>query len=310
MTVAAATKTVLLTGADEPLGKLVLKRLGASPEIGRIFTAGEGAPARGKKVKHLKVSPGSEKIVEPLRREKVDTVVHLGFQASRGRDESAFERNVIGTMTLLGAAAEVPVRKVILRSSYSVYGPHPTNPNYLDEHRRIRFGGKSQYLRDVAEIEKYAHEFLRHFDDVTLTVLRFAPVVGPTSDAPFMQYLRLDACPVVLGFDPLVQLLHEEDAADAVLAAVREDVRGPVNVAPDGVAPLLKVLRFLGKDAVIIPHLPLDASERLIAILRTLPFDAGFLRFPCGLDNARMKSELKFVPKRTTSEALRALQDA
>lgn len=304
MTTATAARTVLLTGADEPLGRLVLKRLASTPGVGRILAAG-----KGKKVKTLKVSPTSEKILGTLRDEKVDTIVHVALTPAKGRDENVFERNVLGTMTLLGAAAEAKVRQVVLRSSYTVYGPLYNNPNYIPEGRRVRLSGKSQFQRDVAEMERYAQDFLKHFPGTQLTILRFAPILGPGSDSPFMKYLHQDACPVILGFDPLLQLLHEEDAADAVVAAANADVSGAVNVAPDGVVPLLKILRYLKKEMLIVPHLPMQASEKLLAALRTLPFDAGFLRFACCLDNARMKDELRFAPRHTSSETLRALQN-
>lgn len=305
MTTATATRTVLLTGADEPLGRLVLKRLQSTPRIGKILVAG---PAKGKKVKAIKVAPTSEKILGPLRDEKVDTILHVALQPAKGRDENVFEKNVLGTMTLLGAAAEAKVRQVVLRSSYTVYGPLYNNPNYIPEGRRVRLSGKSQFQRDVAEMERYAQDFLKHFGDTRLTILRFAPIIGPGSDSPFMRYLRQEACPVILGFDPLLQLLHEEDAADAVVAAGNAEVAGPVNVAPDGVVPLLKVLRFLKREMLIVPHLPMQASEKLLATLRRLPFDAGFLRFACCLDNARMKEDLRFAPRHTSSETLRALE--
>lgn len=307
MTPLTATRTVLLTGADGFLGKLVVKRLGATAEVGRILVPLDGAPVRGKKVRQLKVSAASEKITDHLRREKVDVVVHLGRALAQLREEGAFEKNVLGTMTLLGAAAEAPVRHVVLQSSYAVYGAHYTNPNFIPETRRIKATGRSPYLRDAAEIERYALDFLRNFGDVGLTILRFAPIVGPTSDSPFMQYLRSEVCPVLLGFDPLVQLLHEEDAADAVVAAIRAEVRGPIHVAPEGVAPLLKILRFLKKPQAVVPHLPLGLSEKVLGTLRTLPFDPSFLRFGCCLDYDRMREELRFVPRRSTGETLRAL---
>lgn len=307
MTTATATagRTMLLTGAESPLGKLVLKRLASVSSVGRVFTAG-ALPVRGRKVKHLKTPWENEKIVEPLRKEKVETIVHL---ASLGRagSEASFERDVLGTMTLLSAAAEAGVRRIVLSSSYTVYGPHYNNPNHIPETRRIRLAGRGAGSRDAAEIERHVHDFARHFSEHQLAILRFAPIVGPTVDSPMMKYLSEETCPVLMGFDPLLQLLHEEDAADAVAAAAGSGVSGPVNVAPDGVVPLLKALRFLKKEILTVPYLPMQASEQFLAALKRLPFDAGYLRYSCSLDNSKLVAELGFRPKRTSSEALRAL---
>lgn len=298
MTIATATRTVLLTGAETPLGKLVLKRLGAAPAVGRILTAG-ARPARGRKVKHLKIAWENEKIADVLRREKVETVVHLGTLG-----DGSFEKTVLGTMTLLGAASEAGVAHFVLTSSYTVYGAHYTNPNFISEGRRIRLASRGQ----ESEIERHVQDFVRHFSHLRLTILRFAPLVGPTIDSPMMRYVKGKTCPMLLGFDPLYQLLHEEDAADAVVAAAGSEVAGPVNVAPEGVVPLLKIVRFLGKEILTVPYLPLKLSERMLASLKTLPFDPLFLRFAACLDNRRMTEEMGFRPKRTSSEALRALE--
>ncbi len=309
MVTATAAQTVLLTGSETPMGRLVLKRLGAAPAIGRILTAGTGQPARGKKVKHLKVPWESEKIIEPVRREKAETIVHLGAFAGRARDDASFEKSVLGTMTLLSAAVEAGVRNVILTSSYLVYGAHYNNPNFLPESRRVRLGGRTQGAKDAAEIERHVQEFLRHYTSLRLAILRLAPVVGPTVDSSFMRYLSQDSCPALLGYDPLVQLLHEEDAADALVAAAESDVSGAVNIAPDGVVPLLKILRFLRKDIVVVPYFPMRLSEQLLAALKTLPFDASYLRFSACLDTDRMAEEMGFRPKRSSTEALRALRE-
>lgn len=292
---------VLLTGSGDFLGKLVLKRLNADPAIVKIVTVDPGRPARGKKVTHLKLGAGDEKLVPHVKKEKINTIVHLPLDA-----HGDFDQTVLGTMNLLGVAAEGGAHRVVLRSSTCVYGARHNNPNYIQEARRIRLGGKSPHVRHASEIERYAHDFLKHFHDVALAILRFAPIVGPTSDSPIMQYLRQDSCPVLLGFDPLFQLIHEEDAADAVVAAIKSDARGAINVAPEGVAPLLRMVRFLGKPTVPVPHPLAGLSETLLRA--SIPFDAAFLRYGCCGDNDRMKTDLRFVPRRSTSEALRALK--
>ncbi len=299
---------VLLTGADEFLGKLVLARL--RPRADAIVTVGPGAGGRGLKVRHVRMALSDPKIAALVRDESIDTIVHLDIRAEAARSEANFEHTVMGSMTLLAAAAEAGARKVVLRSTGAVYGARYSNPAYLDESRRIRLGGRSQYLRDLADVEKHAQEFVRAFPEVFLTVLRFAPVVGPTSTSPFMRYLRLDAPPVLAGFDPLFQLLHEEDAADAVVRALEADVRGAVNVAPEGVTPLLRILRFLGRRQLPVPPMLAGVSERLLPHMRSLPIDASFLRFPCCPDNGRMKTELGFLPRHATSDTLKELRRA
>ncbi len=300
---------VLLTGAQQFLGKLVAARLRKRSDVTLILTVGPDRGARGGKTRHERVKLSDPKVADLVRKEDIDTILHLDLGAEAKRTESAFEHTVMGSMTLLAAAAEAGARKVIVRSTAAVYGARYANPTYLDENRRIRLGGKSPYLRDLSDVEKHAADFARAFPEVVLTILRFAPVVGHTSTDPLMRYLNLETPPVIGGFDPLLQLLHEEDAADAVVHAIGTDVRGAVNVAPEGVTPLLRVLRFLGRPYLPVPPVLTGVSERLLPHMRAMPFDASFLRYPCCGDNGRMKRELGFLPKRTTSQALQELRD-
>ena len=57
---------------------------------------------------------------------------------------------------------------------------------------------------------------------------------APDLDTPLVRYLSLPVVPTQLGFDPRLQLIHADDATGALEAAVRNPVRGAVNVAPVG----------------------------------------------------------------------------
>ena len=87
----------------------------------------------------------------------------------------------------------------------------------------------------------------------------------------------------------------------------RPSSTGPVNVAPDGVVPLVQILRRLGRKRVVVPHFLYGLSKRVVAGLEKLPFDTAFLRFSAGADNRRMKEELGFTPRRTSRETLESL---
>ena len=56
-----------------------------------------------------------------------------------------------------------------------------------------------------------------------------------------------------LGFDPLLQFIHAEDAVGALEAAVRRPVRGAVNVAGEGSISLTRLLRLAGKLPLPVP---------------------------------------------------------
>ena len=107
-----------------------------------------------------------------------------------------------------------------------------------------------------------------------------------------------------------MQFLHEDDSVQALAAAVRRPVRGPVNVAGDGTVSLTFVLRRLRKVAVPIPH-PLFGTlvgaagrARGFAISEDT---ARYVRFGRGVDLRRMHEELRFEPRYTTPEVIERL---
>jgi UDP-glucose 4-epimerase len=48
-----------------------------------------------------------------------------------------------------------------------------------------------------------------------VTVLRLAPILGPTVNNYLTRYLGRRVVPTLMGFDPLMQFLHEVDALAA-----------------------------------------------------------------------------------------------
>ena len=121
------------------------------------------------------------------------------------------------------------------------------------------------------------------------------------------RYLSLPACPTYLGFDPRIQLVHSEDALNALVAAVKRPVRGAVNVAGAGTIGLARMIRLAGR-----PHLPLAAplfgpatgvAERLGAAGLSDDF-RRLLRYGRGLDTRRLVEEVGFRPRHATVAAV------
>ena len=76
--------------------------------------------------------------------------------------------------------------------------------------------------------------------------LRFAPVVGPHVPSPLGRFLRLPAVPVPVLGSARFCVLHQEDAAAAVVAAVTRRPQGPVNVVGRGAVTPLEAVRLGG----------------------------------------------------------------
>lgn len=301
-----------ISGTHQLLGALVLDLAEADRRVGKIIALSDRKPlGKRRKVEFVQMDPRERGAVDLFEKHRVDAVCHLDFALGLEYRDELFERNVFGAMNLLGAAARAGARKFILPSSTFVYGARHTNPTYLEENRRISLHGKMQYLREWGDIERHTAQFLRSHQSLAVTILRFPHIVGARVDTPMTRYLALKRVPTLLGFDPLLQVLHEEDAARALLQAVHADVAGPCNVAPPGIIPLSKVLQIARKKSLSVFHPVLYLAETIapdrsaIPLLKGLPLDLDHLRYSCVGDTTRMRQELRFHPKYTHADAIK-----
>jgi UDP-glucose 4-epimerase len=169
-----------------------------------------------------------------------------------------------------------------------------------------RRAARAGYAKDLAEVEGYVRGFARRRPDVRVTTVRAANVVGPHVTSPLTSYLRLPVVPTVLGFDPRLQLLHEQDLIDVLRHTTATEVAGTFNVAGDGVLMLSQAVRRLGRPTVPVPPFALSGAASLTsqAGVRGLSGDlTELLTFGRGVDTTRMRTVLGFEPVHTTSTA-------
>jgi UDP-glucose 4-epimerase len=139
-----------------------------------------------------------------------------------------------------------------------------------------------------------------------VTMLRFANVLGPSVRTSHIELFSLPAVPMILGFDPRYQFVHEDDVVHALEHAVRHGVPGVFNVAGDGVLALTEVAGLLGKPYA--PILPPWGTGLAAAALRRVgvripPEALAQLRFGRGVDNRRFKAT-GFHYQHTTRETV------
>jgi UDP-glucose 4-epimerase len=173
-----------------------------------------------------------------FKEEKVGTVLHAAFHDFPQPDSSqAHELESIGTMNVLHAVAGTQVRKLVVTSTTMVYGADPKNPTYLAEESPLLPTRTYSFISDKVDAERQLIQFRKQHPDKRVTILRFAPLVGPRGDHLMNHILSLPVVPRVMGFDPLMQLLHEDDAVDAIKKVLSEDHVGVFNIVPAQVLP-------------------------------------------------------------------------
>ena len=255
--------------------------------------------------------PGADqRLVDVFREERVETVFHAAFFTTPRRDASyAHELESIGTLHLAAAAAAAGVRHLVLRSFTAVYGAGGQNPNFLTEDRRPDAHSRLAWVRDKAEAEEHAFSFSRRYPGLGVTVLRFATLMGPGVHTFYTRIFSKRVVPVVLGYDPLVQLLHPDDALDAVDAALAKGPSGVVNVVPRGTITLLTALHLSDKLTVAVPHMlayPVAEMWWGSGVGEAPGAFIDYARFLFVADGEKARRELGFAPRYSSRDALMA----
>lgn len=303
-------QVVLITGVADYWGARVAARLARLPEV-RVLGIDSHAPRHKiEGMDFIQTDIRNPLLVALLRSEKVDTVCHLTFNERRRKSESDFDLNVMGTMKVFGACREAGVRKIVLKSSTDVYGAHPDNPAFLPESWPLRGSKQYGYTRYRIEVEEFAQGFSKQFaDEMLVTTLRLASIVGPTAVTPMTKLLSQPVTPTLLGFNPLIQLLHEDDAVAALVHAIVADVPGLFNIGTADYLPLLRLLRLVRNVDVPILH-PLAYWG--VAMLRGtplkpeayLPLDLDYLRYRWVGDTQKMAAEFGLGLQYTAVETI------
>ncbi len=303
--------TLFLSGSNSQLGYRVAQRLradGAQRVIARQCTG----PLDFAHGDVLFNAAAAQQLVELFRAEQVQTVIHLdllGEDMPAPSSEGAFQHNVLGTLALLGACARAKVQRVILRSSTLVYGASNRNPMFIDEHAPVVKAQRSGLLRDYCELDLLAQQFARSHPQVAVVLLRCAGIVGDQAWSPLSAYLTQPAPPVLLGYNPRIQMLHPSDAADAFVRAAQGQQRGAFNLAADDPIGLEHAIRRTGRQphAVLPLPAPLAALSRQQQQLVRWFADPAFLHYACVADTRRAHTELGWQPQHRSYDLLDAL---
>ena len=296
-------RVVLVDGIAGYWGGRVAERLLAEPDL-QVIGLDTEPPQRGSGIDFIRADVRNPLLMELLKEEKVHTYVHLAFLDSERPSETAFDFNVMGTMKVLSACAEAGVKQVVLKSSTLIYGAQPGNSAFLREDHPLNAKRNFGALRDLLEIENFVVAFRGQSPEVKLTVLRFAHILGPSVDTPLTRFLCNDAAPMLLGFDPVVQVIHEEDVVNALVHATLYAVPGTFNVAAQGAMPLTKLMGLAGKSALPVLHPIAYLGESFLGPQFT-SIDFDYLRYPCVADLQRMREDLEFRPTYLAEDTVR-----
>jgi UDP-glucose 4-epimerase len=292
------TRRVLVTGLSTYWGGRLAQALESFEQIEAIIGVDANAPTRElERTEFVKVTNQHSLLERIVRAAEIDTVIdtRLVVNSLMAPPRSAHENNVIGTLNILAACTgpDSPVRRFVFKGSTHYYGCEQDDPAFFTERMTRPHPPHTGLERDMVEAEQTVADFAQRNPDVTVTVLRCANVLGPDVDTAFTRLFRLPLVPMMLGFDPRLQFVHEDDVVHALEHAAFHPTPGVYNVAADGVLALSEIIGLLGKRP--LPILPPWGTGLVTGSLRQLGFripDEAInqMRFGRGVDNRLFKA--------------------
>jgi UDP-glucose 4-epimerase len=250
---------IAVTGLKTLVGRRLVERLVERTPRLRVIGLDRRRPFRldGRVRFHridLSEPTAGSRIAEVLRRERVDALVHAAFRREPTPDvELDHEIETIGSLHVMNACAAAKVKRLVMASSTMLYGPRPDNPNYLTEAHPLHGHPGAHCVQDRVEVERLLSEWSVRHPDTEVTVLRACWTLGPTHWDQVVRYLSLPVVPMVLGYDPLLQFVHEDDLVYAFERAVLAPNPGIFNLVGSGALPISTLLRLAGKRILPLP---------------------------------------------------------
>ncbi len=258
-----------------------------------------------------KVEYAQRKMAEIFRQYEFHSLLHLGRVRTSTFTSMAerFRANVYGTQNLISLAQKRGIKNLIVLSTFHVYGAMQINHAYITEDEPLRAAQGFPDLADAVEMDHAATTTLWKERGMRTVVLRPANIIGKNIRNNVCQMLRSGVIPKILGFDPLMQFIHEEDVAQALILALNGQKSGIFNVAGEGVIPWSKAIEVVGATAVPVPEVAAYTLLRLMqAMVPTIPTHLiDYYKFPTTISDEPFRREFPYAPSHTTMGALKSI---
>ncbi len=230
-----------------------------------------------------------------FRNYQFDCVFHLGRLSHANKNANLAEItdvNVMGTQRILDLSLQFHVKKVVILSTYHVYGAYSDNPIYLPETSPLRATFDYPELHDVVEMDQGSSAFLwRYKDQIETIILRPCNIIGSKLNNAMSSFLTMNWAPLPMDFNPMFQFIHESDMARVLLQSLENLPSGIYNVAPDDTISMTRAKKLLGVDYI---RLPISLVQPLAHLVK-IPVPAylfEYLKYSCILGTDEIKKYL------------------
>jgi UDP-glucose 4-epimerase len=308
-TMADSERVVLITGIAGGLARMVGAEL--NDRGYQIVGVDYRRPDRnlGYEAVVYQANYNKTRIADIFRRHKPSIVLHLGRVGNlKERMGKRFDLNVIGSGKLMELCVEHAARRLVVLSTFHIYGAHPHNHTPIYEDEPLRAGLQFPQIADAIQLDNLALTWIWRHPEVKTALLRPCNVVGPKIHNAMSHFLRQKVIPTMIGFNPMVQFLHEDDLIAAIVAAAVSEGIGVFNVA--GRSPVPWKVAIGWTSAMQIPIPTMVASfylKALRAIATAVPsYMVNFFKYPCVISDAKFRETFGWEPRVSEIETIRS----
>ncbi len=259
-------------------------------------------------VAHLYQANYNKTLIEDIfRRHPPTHVLHLGRVGNlKEQIGKRFDLNVLGSRKVMDLALKYGARRLVVLSTFHIYGAHPHNHIPIYEDEPLRAGTEFPQIADAIQLDNQALTWLHRHRELPTALLRPCHIVGPHINNTICRFLRMPVIPVPMGFSPMTQFIHEKDIVSAIVAAAQGEASGVFNVAGMSPIPWLMAVELTGARVLPVPSslgaLALKMNPRMASAFP--PYMINFLKFPCVIADARFREAFGWRPQVSDREAI------
>jgi len=296
-------KSILIIGIEGGLAKIMAGLLAKKYPTAKIFGV-DSRPIKNvpdfKNIKYKTIHYSRGSFENLFRSHQFDVVMHLG-RLSHVTKTTATEiakrlnLNVMGTNKILDLCLDYNVKKVVILSTFHVYGAFNDTAVFLKEDTPLRASIKHPELRDVVEMDQISTNWMwKNKNTIETNVFRPCNIIGPQIKNAMSRYLSSNKVPMPIDFNPMFQFIHEFDMANILCESIEKVPTGLYNIATNEVISINEAKKATGTKSIPIPFFLIDTLLKMLnkTFFPIPAYLIEYFKFSCLLDNSELQKHL------------------